>query len=151
MGTKLTKSVGNLSSVSVEYLEKAAKMCPYPVNIPERYISVPQDELVQAADSLAVSHLVNSHGFHIQSCIPGSIERVQVFNPTIHMQSRAKQRSEFETGDCFRVKSTACELSIVRVEKKIQLAYTNRTGKHDLIVSEEQLKKALSFETWERI
>lgn len=70
------------------YLQKAVKLCRYPAFLDGRYISVPIGQEQIAMDDLTVSHLVNSHKFSIQPCIPDALPHVDVFDPVM------KQRSE---------------------------------------------------------
>lgn len=146
MATKNLKSVGS----QLFYIQQTVKMCPYPCDISQGTIDVPQDEL--ETDNLAVAHLL-SMGFKIQSCIPGSVTKREVFNPQISLTPLVVERAknEFMIGDTFKIKSSECELVITRIEKgKVHLHYTNRPKKHDLLISEEQLKKSLSWQNWER-
>lgn len=140
-----SKKSPNSERKNSDYLGKLAKMCEWKTDIKEKLIYVPEKELDAANDDLICDHL-RSFGFHIQSCIEA--EKNNVFSPTL--TQKVKQRSVFEVYDKFKVTSTECELIIVRIEKKIQLQYLNRK-KHDILVSEEQLKKALSFDLWKRL
>lgn len=153
MATKRTKSVG---STDRAYFEKASLMCPYPVNIAEGTIDIPQDEL--ETNDLVVAHLV-SLGFKVQSCIPGSVTKKTPFNPSLILTPRVveRARSEFLVGDAFKVTSSAEVLTITHIERgKIHLAYgapEHPLGrqKPPLLVSEDQLKKVLDRELWKRL
>jgi hypothetical protein len=148
------KSVGEIiAGQSREYWVNAAKQFIWPINFTDLQILVPEKDLELVETNLMVAHF-RSHGWHIQSVI-GEVDTQPVFDPKMNLPARRyheiASRSEFMAGDCFRVLSSECELRCERVEKKIQLSYTNRPGKHDLLVSEEQLKKAISFGLWIRI
>lgn len=78
------------------YLEKSVKMCRYPAFLDGRYISVPIGKEQQAMDDLTVSHLVNSHKFSIQPCIPDALpDMPTVFDPTF----REKQEPVHDTSE----------------------------------------------------
>lgn len=70
------------------YLEKAVKMCRYPAFLDGRYISVPIGQEQIALDDLTVSHLVNSHKFSIQPCIPDHAEVKEVFDPKFRQSTK---------------------------------------------------------------
>lgn len=138
------------------YIAQAVKMCPYPVNVPEGTIDVPQDEL-QSLD-LGTLHL-QSLGFKIQSCIPGSIQKREIFDPQIRLTAKVveRARSEFLNDDSFSIGSSGEILRITHIERgKIHLAYdppldTWLRQKSPLLISEVQLKSALEREIWKRI
>jgi hypothetical protein len=147
MATKSTKYVGN------GYWENASKQLKWAVNIPEKYISVPETELNEAKESLMIQHFCNN-GFHIQSCIP-SFNENRVFDPEIRLKMAsvkiAPDDSAYHVGDRFMVVSTYCELEITNVEsKKIHLKYLNR-NKHNLLQSDDLLNHNLDFKLWKRI
>lgn len=152
MATKRTKLVG---STDRAYFEKAAKMCPYPVDIPEGLIYIPQNEL--ETDDLTVAHLTQL-GFKVQSCIPGTIEKKEPFNPSLTLTPRMIERSksEFLVGDAFAVVSSDEVLRITHMERgKIHFAYdppSHPLGrqKPPLIVSAEQLQLVLKREQWKK-
>lgn len=127
------------------YLGQLAKMCEWTVDHAEKHVNVPESELQRARDDLVVKHFIE-HGYFIQSCIdaPKNI----VFNPATRVVEVVKK--EFEIGDKFKIKSSLCELEIVRSDKKIELKYTNR-NKHNLLTSFEQLQKVVKLEYWLRI
>ena len=131
------------------YLELAAKQIPYPVNIPEKYLSVPEPELQQAKENLMVQHFLNA-GFHIQSCI-GDVPRTQVFDPSIRIRTKTKDRNEFEVDDMFEIVSDGAKLQIRNIQKeRITLAYFNRP-KPPITTNVEQLRKVLNFKVWKRL
>lgn len=138
------------------YIQQCVKMCPYPVNIIEGTIDVPQNELEDL--DLGTLHL-QSLGFRIQSCIPGTVEKREAFDPKIRLTPRVveRARSEFLNGDSFSVGSSGEVLRITHIERgKIHLAYdapkdVRLRQKAPLLVSEEQLKHALGREIWKRI
>lgn len=141
----------NSKSVGSFYLEQAAKMCPFRVSVRERLIYIPHSQL--ETDDLVVAHLRNL-GFLIQSEIPTEPPAPLPYNPSLNLTHKmvAHARGEFLLQDRFRVVSTECELEITHLtSKKVQLTYTNRPNKHALLISEEQLKKSLSFGSWIRI
>lgn len=145
MATKIIKSVGK------SYLENCAKMCEYPVDLKNRFISIPQDELELTKDNLMVQHLVKQHGFFIQSTIPGSIEKTKVFDPEIRLMQKPIQKSEFSQGDEFEIQSTGCKLKISSREKdRITMNYTNR-AKPDIVTNIDQLRMVLNRGAWKRI
>lgn len=140
--TKYINSHGN------GYWELAAKQIPYPVNIPERYISVPEPELQQAQENLMVQHFLHG-GFHVQSCI--AAPKTEVFNPDIRLRTKTRDRSEFEIDDMFEIVSDGAKLQIRSLEKsRIILAYTNRP-KPNIITNIEQLRRVLNFKVWKRL
>lgn len=138
------------------YLQQLVKMCPYPVRIADGEIDIPQDEL-ETID-LAVAHLL-SLGFRIQSCIPGSVTKSQVFDPALLLTTRVveRARNEFLVGDVFTVITSGETLTVTHIERgKIHLAYSAPVDvrlrqKAPLLVSEEQLKRVLMQETWRRV
>lgn len=156
MATKNTKSVGK--KPSVDYLEQAAKLCIYPVDIPGKFISIPQDEL--HTDDLMVSHLVNQYGFKIQSAIPGTITKKEIFNPAIDKDKplfkdwtvkEPEVETKYKLGDQFEIVSTSCQTKITHIEKgKIHFIYTNRT-KPPLLAGEQQLDRVLKMGLWVKI
>ena len=146
----VTKS-GN--SVGDPYWINAAKQFPWPIDLSERTIQVPHDELDAAEQDLMVEHFRNN-GWHIQTCIevvhtkpfvkPVSsgpmFKPVKIVEPVKDTKYKLEQR--------FKVLSSECELKIVRIEKgKIQFKYLNR-NKPDLLSSEENLDNVLRKGYW---
>jgi len=144
----------NTSSLGKSYFERAAQQIEWPVNIGEKYIDVPQDELDKAEQDLMVSHLL-ANGFKIQSVIPGSVIKNKVYDPEFILKGVIGKRKEieieqerFKVGDCFKIVSTSCQLEITNLEKgKIHFKYTNRM-KNSLLSSEENLVKMLNNKYW---
>jgi len=137
-----------ISSHGESYWELAAKQIKWPVNIPERYISVPEPELEEAQQNLMVQHFLHA-GFHIQSCIEAPI--TQVFDPTIRLRTKTRDRSEFEIDDMFEIVSDGAKLQIRELTKnRIVLAYFNRP-KPNVTTNIEQLRKVLNFKVWKRL
>lgn len=138
------------------YIAQAVKMCPYPCNVAEGTIDVPQDELSNI--DLGTLHL-QSLGFRIQSCIPGSVQKREVFDPQVRLTPRVLERARFEflIEDAFTVGSSGEILRITHIERgKIHLAYdppidARLRQKTPLLVSEEQLRRVLTNESWKRI
>lgn len=153
MAIKNTKSVGKLiGGQSEQYWLNAAKQIEWPVDIGEKHISIPVNEVDKAQENLMVQHFINA-GFFIQTCIPNG--KTEVFDPDIRLKlplvKIVLDNAKFKIGDRFKVKSTECELEITYMEsKKIHLKYTNRT-KHDLISSEDMIVKNLNWGNWEGI
>lgn len=149
MATKSTKSVGN------EYWLNAAKQFPWPIDLQERVINVPHNELEAAEQDLMVEHFRNN-GWHIQSCIEvihtkpfvKPVPNGPIFKP-VKIVEPIKD-TKYHLNDAFKIKSSDCELKIVRIEKgKIQFHYLNRPHKPDLLSSEEALDRALRMKYWE--
>lgn len=137
------------SGIKNEYWINAAKQIQWPVNIPERYISVPEPELEQAQDNLMVQHFLHA-GFHIQSCLADA-PRTQVFDPQIRLRTKTRDRSEFEVDDLFEIVSDGAKLQIRELAKnRIVLAYFNRP-KPNVTTNIEQLRKVLNFKVWKRL
>lgn len=131
------------------YLENAAKQIEWPVDIPGKFISVPESELEAAKEHLMVRHLI-SHGFHIQSCI-GSVPHKSIFDPEIRLRTKTRDRSEFQIDDMFEIVSDGAKLQIRSFDKaRIVLAYVNRP-KPDITTNIEQLRKVLNFKVWKRL
>lgn len=65
----------------VLYIEHAAKMMPYNIDIISAYIYVPHDMIDKAEENLTVQHLRNKFGFIIQSTIDSNLK--DVFNPVM--------------------------------------------------------------------
>lgn len=127
----------------------AAKQVPWPVDLKERHISVPESELAEAQDHLMVRYLC-SNGFFIQLCI--EVIKTTVFDPFIEHKLPAKRIAPddalFHVGDQFRVNSTGCEMDITILEaNKIELKYTNRPGKNGIVTNELQLQRGLNMGT----
>ena len=130
---------------------QAAKMTPYEVDIHEKVIYVPENELAEAEDDLAVNHLRNGYGFHIQSCIPEATEKKEVFNPTTTQKVLVRKEAEisaYKVGQMFESTSTGAILSIVRTEsKKVELTYLSYderlAKKPNWLCSNEQLETSL--------
>ncbi len=140
----------------LSYLIQAAKMTPYEVNVYDKVIYVPKNELAIAAEDLMVKHLTGvEHKFHIQSCIPEATEKKEVYNPVLSNTPRPvvmHEISRFKVGQMFKVVSTCTVMSIVRTEKgKIELAYLTQDerlkAKENLLVSIQYLEDALRKET----
>jgi hypothetical protein len=139
----------NGSLVGSEYWLNAAKQIEWQVDHKEKHISVPHDEIDKAKNNLMVEHFCNN-GYFIQASIEGI--KKEVFNPDIRLKLPAvkiqSDGSLYNIGDRFKVQSTFCELEITYCEsKKIHLKYNNR-HKHNIIQSEEQITKNLSFGLW---
>lgn len=130
------------------YWENAAKQIEWPVDLVERHISVPENELGRAQESLMVQHMCNG-GFHIQSCI--AAPKTDVFDPKIRLRTKHRDRSEFEIDDMFEIVSDGAKLQIRELEKaKIVLAYFNRP-KPNITTTIEQLRRVLNFKVWKRL
>jgi len=133
------------------YWENAAKQIPYAVNIPERYISVPEPELEQAAQMLMVQHFTNN-GFHIQSCIPDG-SRTKVFDPEIRLKKAPPKPAssvKYPVGTKFLVQSDGSKLIVALIDgTKYTLNYLNR-NKPDLVVQEKDIDKSTSWNFWIR-
>jgi hypothetical protein len=152
MASQLKKSTNTvtkpINSHGESYWELAAKQINWPVDLKERHISVPESELEAAQDNLMVQHFLHG-GFHIQSCIEAP--RTTVFDPTIRLRTKTRDRSEFEIDDMFEIVSDGAKLQIRSLEKnRITLAYFNRP-KPDITTNIEQLRKVLNFKVWKRL
>lgn len=77
----------------VLYIEQAAKMMPYNIDITSAYIYVPHDMLDKAEEHLTVQHLRNKFGFVIQTTIDNSLKNV--FDPVLK-SSPFKQSEEIQ-------------------------------------------------------
>lgn len=89
------------------YLEKAVKLCRYPAFLYGRYISVPIGQEEIAMQDLTVSHLVNSHKFSIQPCVPDALPEVQVFDPQFRERQEATPITDItmpQRGEVWRYK-----------------------------------------------
>lgn len=149
-----TKSGSYLGS---EYWLNAAKQFPWPINLQDRIINVPHNELEVAEQDLMVEHFRNN-GWHVQSCI--EVVHTEPFiaptsNGPIFKPLKPKEpetESKYHLNDKFLIKSSECELKIIRLEKgKVQFHYTNRPGKVDLLSSEENLDGVLRKGYWVKI
>lgn len=162
MATKNIKSAGSahqFAGQTKSYWENAAKQFIWPIDFTDLQILVPEKDLELAAGNLMVTHF-RAAGWHIQSAIveytkpfvaPTS-NGAPIFKPIPGKVTPGNTASEFTIGQQVKVISSECELEVTHLEKgKVHLAYTNRPRKPPLLVSEEQLKKALSFGTWVRI
>lgn len=130
------------------YFEKCAKMIEWPIDLKEKIIYVPESELAKAEDNLTVQHL-RVFGFHIQSAI--EVVKTNVFDPTIRLRTKTRDRSEFEIDDMFEIVSDEAKLQIRSLEKnRIVLAYFNRP-KPDITTNIEQLRRVLNFKVWRRL
>lgn len=137
-----------------EYWLNAAKQFPWPIDLQERVINVPHNELESAEQDLMVEYFRNN-GWHIQSCIEvvhtkpfvKPVSNGPIFKPTKIVEPIPD--TKYHKDDSFKIKSSDCELKIVRIEKgKIQFKYTNRPHKHDLLSSEDALDRALKMGYW---
>ena len=138
-----------INSRGESYWELAAKQIKWPVNVPEKYISVPESELEAAQNDLMVKHFLHA-GFHIQSAI-GHTPRTTIFDPEIRLRTKTRDRSEFEIDDMFEIVSDGAKLQIRSLEKnRITLSYFNRP-KPDITTNIEQLRKVLNFKVWKRL
>jgi hypothetical protein len=144
---KLTKS-------EIEYIKRAAKMMPFPVDVSERLIFCHEPDLAIAEDNMTASHLRSKFNFHIQSCLPGTLNYSVIFNPEISNRMpmvKPIERSEFNLGDKFLIKSTGCQLEIKLLQSDtVTLTYLNR-DKSDITNKIEALRKVLKMEVWIRI
>lgn len=136
-----------------DYFLLAAKQVPWPVDLKEKSILVPESELLQAEDNLMVSHL-RRHGFFIQSTIE-NVEKTKIFSVDLRkVVTRVKRDETYRIGDRFLIKSTSTVVEVVQVQPKVRLAYRNlppKISKPDLLTSVEQLKKYISLGYWEQI
>ena len=152
MATKSIKSAGKIliSGFPVQYWQNAAKQIEWPVDIVERYISVPEDEIQSAKDNLMVHHFLNN-GFFIQSAIPERVSKTKIFDPEIILKVpvfKITEPSQFNLFDRFKIQSSCCELEITSLEpNKVHLKYINRR-KPDLLISEDMLKSHISKGLW---
>lgn len=153
MATKNTKSVGN--SLGDSYWLNAAKQIEWPIDLAEKHISVPHNELDAAQDNLMAQHFLNN-GWHIQSAIEVVKNKVFVApvsdKPIFKPLKVAKiTEPKYKNGTKYLIKSTECIVQIIRLEKgKVQFHYLNR-NKPDLLSSEENLDAVLRKELWEEV
>lgn len=136
-----------------QYYINAGKLIKYPLDLENKTILVPSDELYEAKENLTVQHLCNSeHRFHIQSVIPGSIQLNKA-----EMQVKFTQRKEFvkDTGMIgkeFKIVSDGAILQIVGQESKdnFDLAYKNRP-KPNFKASMGQIQKSVDIGVWKEV
>ena len=153
MASQLKKSTNTatkpINSHSESYWELAAKQIKWPVDLTERPISVPEPELSEAQDNLMVQHFLHA-GFHIQSSLAPT-PKTKVFDPTIRLRTKTRDRSEFEVDDMFEIVSDGAKLQIRELTKnRIVLSYFNRP-KPNITTNIEQLRKVLNFKVWKRL
>jgi hypothetical protein len=140
-----------------QYWDNAAKQFSWPIDHNDKYILVPEDELIYAEDDLMVQYF-RKYGWHIQSCI--SVEHTKVFTkPTTpgpifrgdlkpNVQVRGDQ---FHCNDKFLIKSTGTRLMICEVTKKsISLKYLD-IEKDNIITTPENLARSLRMGVFEII
>lgn len=136
-----------------QYYINAGKLIKWPLNIQDRTILVPEDQLQEAKDNLTVQHLCNSeHRFHIQSVLPGSIELNKdeikaTFTPRI-----VHKPDEGIIGKEFKVTSDGAILQIVEHPNKdsVVMAYKNRP-KANFNTTLAQVMKSCEIGVWKEI
>lgn len=139
--------------VTKSYLQNCAKMIKWPVNLEDKFISVPVGQEDEAEDNLMVSHL-KGHGFKIQLAIPDAITETKVFDPELAMKDKRPIPKEkavegFAKGDKFEVKSTGDRLEIIDTTGGLSLRYLN-VGKANIKMPIDHMKRNLEFQTWIR-
>lgn len=144
----------NINYPGKEYFDRAAQHFEWPIDHHHKHILVPADELDKAANNLMVLHF-RSYGWHVQSVIPGSINKNKIYEPEFILKGVRPKEQPVETGhkegDKFRIKSTDCELQITRIDgKKMHMSYTNRS-KSPLISGVENLDKMLNQGYWVKL
>lgn len=136
-----------------QYYINAGKLIKWPLNIPDRTILVPEDQLQEAKENLTVQHLCNSdHRFHIQSVLPGSIE---LNKDEINAQFNARivhKPEEGVIGKEFKVVSDGSILQIVGNPSKdsIVMAYKNRP-KADFNTTVQHVIKSCEIGVWKEV
>lgn len=138
------------------YLENAAKMCLYPVNIQDKFISVPTTDQDTWHNCLTALHLNKQHGFAIQLTITDAAPlNDKIFNPELKLKNhrptpKEKPQEGFKVGDKFEIVSSKDRLEIVSNLNGLKLHYLN-VGKADINTTIVALEKQLNMETWRRI
>lgn len=144
MASKNSKLAGKYA-----YYQNAQKLIKWPLNIEERLIYVPENELEEARYNLTVMHLTNSeHRFHIQSDIPDGVkfgkDEIQA-----EWHNRIRERQEAgNIGKTYEVVSDGSILVCMKQDNQtIMFAYRNR-NKADLTLKLEDFKKKIEWKLW---
>lgn len=136
-----------------QYYINADKLIKWPLNIEDRTILVPEDQLQEAKENLTVQHLCNSeHRFHIQSVLPGSIE---LNKDEIKAQFNARIVHKPEEGVIGKEFKVVSDRSIIQIvanpsNDSIVMVYKNRP-KPDFTTTVQNVIKSVEIGVWKEV
>lgn len=136
-----------------QYYLNAGRLIKWPLNIQDRTILVPEDQLQEAKETLAVQHLCNAdHRFHIQSILPGSIELNKGEIEAVFTHRIVHKPDDGIIGKEFKVTSDGAILQIVEQPNKdsVVMAYKNRP-KENFNTTLAQIMKSCDIGVWKEV
>lgn len=154
MAKRLSKTEQAAADAEELYLQKAAAQIPYPVDIYNKTIDVPDNEVDQALEHLMIQQLCGARfRFAIQRCIPDEVVKKEVYDPKLREVVKPVEVVEeafVKIGDQFLVNNQVT-LEVRRIEGDVvytkalnQMASESPIG---ILVLKEMVKR----KTWERL
>ena len=153
MAKRLSKTEQAAADAEELYLQKAAAQIPYPVDIYNKTIDVPEGAEPSDQASMMIDHLVNRFAFTVNVCDPEEVAIKEVYDPKCKVKAVPVAHVEppvCVAGDRFLVNNQVI-LEVRRVEGETVYTIAVNQMANESPIGLATLKEMIKRKTWERL